>query len=96
MLKFIIIGVCLFVLYKLFLGDKTNKKIKKEEQTRQQAQAGDMVKDPVCGAYVSTESEIRVRSGNEVHCFCSYDCRDKYIRRLEATDAGPEESDKDA
>lgn len=43
-----------------------------------------MVKDPICGTYVKKDSDIRVRNGEKVECFCSFECRDKYIKRLEA------------
>jgi YHS domain-containing protein len=82
MLKFIIFAVAAFVLYKLITGDKRKKQQNQEREVHQKAAQGEMVKDPVCGAYVSKDSEIRVRSGDTVHCFCSYDCRDKYLKQL--------------
>lgn len=47
------------------------------------AQEGVLVKDPVCGTYVSKESDIRIKEGEEVKCFCSYECRDKYLKLVE-------------
>ena len=44
---------------------------------------GEMVKDPVCGAYVEAEGGITVRNGEKVIHFCSYECREKYIKRLQ-------------
>jgi len=43
-----------------------------------------MIKDPVCGTYVRKDGDIRVRQGEAVHVFCSYECRDKFIKSLEA------------
>ena len=43
----------------------------------------EMVKDPECGAYVAVDGSISVRDGEKVHRFCSYECRDKFLQRLE-------------
>lgn len=43
---------------------------------------GEMVKDPVCGAYIDSDSNITVRDGKTVHRFCSYDCRDEFLKRI--------------
>lgn len=85
MLKFIVIGVALFLIYKLFMGDKKKKEMNKAKETKQKVAAGDMVKDPICGTYVELDGHIRVREGENVHVFCSYECRDKFIKQLEAT-----------
>jgi YHS domain-containing protein len=44
-----------------------------------------MVKDPSCGTYVDKDGDIRVREGDKVHVFCSYECRDKYLKRIGAS-----------
>ena len=41
-----------------------------------------MVNDPVCGAYIDSDSNITVRDGKTVHRFCSYDCRDEFLKRI--------------
>lgn len=81
MFRLLIIFGAGFLLYKLFLGDK---KKKQEDQIHRQSSnvaSGELVKDPVCGTYVSVDSDIRVREGNRVYCFCSYDCRDKFLSK---------------
>lgn len=85
LLKLIIIGVALFVVYKLFIGDKKKKEMQSEKVVKQKVAAGDMVKDPICGTYVEKDGNIRVREGEKVHVFCSYECRDKYLKQLQAT-----------
>jgi len=42
-----------------------------------------MVKDPECGAYIAADSNIAVRDGETIHRFCSYDCRDVFVRRIQ-------------
>ncbi len=79
MLYYIILGVAAFVLYKLFMGDRRKKMEEKQKETDAEVEAGEMVRDPVCGTYVSAESRIRVKEGEKVHCFCSYECRDSFL-----------------
>jgi len=85
MLKFIVIGLALFLVYKLFMGDKQKKNVSKAKETKQKVAAGEMVKDPICGTYVEHDGMIRVREGEKVHVFCSYECRDKFLKQIEAT-----------
>ena len=84
MWKFFAIAVAVFVLYRLFANDFIRKR--KEAAAKAEKEAAnsqDMVKDPECGAYVSKESAISVRDGENVFHFCSYDCRDKFRQRIE-------------
>lgn len=83
--KLLIIVICGFVVWKLFMGDKRFKEKKAQEAVAEpKINPGEMVKDPVCGAYVSKNSDIRVRQGDVVHNFCSYDCREAYLKRIGA------------
>jgi YHS domain-containing protein len=85
LLKFIIIGAAIFIVYKLFMGDKKKKSMQSEKVVKQKVAAGEMVKDPICGTYVERDGSIRVREGEKVHVFCSYECRDKYLKQIGAT-----------
>jgi YHS domain-containing protein len=82
MLKFLIFAVACFLLYKLVTNDKKKKVQVKNTQDEKLAQEGVLVKDPVCGTYVSKDSDIRIKEGEEVRCFCSYECRDKYLKMI--------------
>jgi YHS domain-containing protein len=42
------------------------------------AVSGELVKDPVCGTYVSSNSAFRRTVGGTTHVFCSEKCRDKF------------------
>ncbi len=81
--KLLVLAICAFVVWKLFAGDKRWKQTKDQEKKEDLVASGEMVKDPVCGAYVSKNSDIRVRQGDVVLNFCSYECREKYLKRLE-------------
>jgi len=87
--KLLILAICAFVVWKLFAGDKRFKESKEKENKENLVASGEMVKDPVCGAYVSKNSDIRVRQGDVVLNFCSYDCREKYLKRLEEQNTAP-------
>ena len=39
-----------------------------------------LLRDPVCGMHVAEELAITARTGNEIVCFCSAECRDKYMK----------------
>ncbi|ACS80010.1 MULTISPECIES: TRASH domain-containing protein [Maridesulfovibrio] len=84
MLKFVVIAIAAFVMWKLFTGDQKKKQEKEGKDFNKKVKTGEMVKDPICGAYVPKDGDIRVRNGEKVECFCSFECRDKYIKRLEA------------
>lgn len=85
MLKFIIFIIAGFLLYKLIIGDKNKKLDKKESEQKNLADSGEMVKDPICGTYVSKDSDIRVKEGDTVYYFCSYECRDEFLREKEGS-----------
>lgn len=84
--KLLVLAVCVFIVWKLFAGDKRWKETKAKEKKEDLVASGEMVKDPVCGAYVSKNNDIRVRQGDVVLNFCSYECREKYLKRLEGED----------
>ena len=40
--------------------------------------SGELKKDPVCGTFISTGTEIQKKVGGETYYFCSLECRDKF------------------
>ncbi|MFW5931794.1 MAG: YHS domain-containing protein [Desulfohalobiaceae bacterium] len=80
MFKVIVFLVAGFLLYKLVMGDQKKKMEAKGKKTSKKVEAGEMVKDPVCGTYVSVDSDIRVKQGGQVYYFCSYECRDRFLQ----------------
>jgi len=84
MYRWLILIAAGFILYKLFTGDRGRKKDQEVEAQKRMAATGEMVKDPVCGTYVPVDAGIRARDGDKVYAFCSYECRDAFVKRLEA------------
>ena len=86
MMRILIICVAVYILYRLFKNDFLHKKQKDDLEDQKERDAkiatGEMVKDPECGTYISSDSGITVRDGQTVHHFCSYECRDKFLNRL--------------
>ena len=87
MLKFVIILAVIYIGYKMFANDflrkrKQDEKEQKEETDRKIA-AGEMVKDPECGVYVALDDSVSVKDGNRTWYFCSYECRDKFLKKID-------------
>ncbi len=88
MWKWLILAAAAYALYRLFANDLLKKKKAGEAEDaadlERKVAAGEMARDPECGTYVAVDSAISVRDGETVHYFCSYECREKFLQRLEA------------
>lgn len=88
MLKLIFFCVAIYIVYRMFANDFFKKRKNAEEElkaeTDRKMAAGEMVKDPECGTYVAIDDSISVKDGSQVWHFCSYECRDKFLKKLEA------------
>ena len=92
MMRWMIIGVAVYILYKLITNGLRNHLAEQDKQTSIKTSqntptepTGKMVKDPICGVYVDAAASVSVRDGAEVTSFCSYECRDVYLDRLRNT-----------
>jgi len=83
LVKLLIFALVAYVLYRLFMNDRKKKQDNDQQEKEHLVATGEMVRDPVCGAYVEASSSISVRNGDTVTRFCSYECRDKYIKQLQ-------------
>lgn len=83
MWKFLILALAAYVLYRLFMNDARKKKQDTKQNKEDLVATGEMVKDPICGAYVASDGGISVRDGEKVHRFCSYECRDTFLKQLQ-------------
>ena len=83
MWKIIIFILAVYILYRMFRNEKQRKDSAKGTVEKVRINAGELVKDPVCGTYVSKENALTVRDNDTVYYFCSYECRDKFLERLQ-------------
>ncbi len=81
--KVVIFALVAYALYRMFMNDRQKKEEKSTREQESRVASGEMVKDPGCGAYVEKDSSLTVRNGEVVHHFCSYECREKYLKQLE-------------
>lgn len=88
MWKLIILALACYIVYKLFANDFLKKKkvaeAENKAETDRKIAAGEMVKDPECGTWVSVDDSISVRDGAKNYYFCSYECRDNFLKKLES------------
>ena len=82
MWKWLILVLAGYVLYRMFMNDRNKKNEDDKKEKENLIATGEMVKDPVCGAYIDADSTISVRDGETVHKFCSYERRDEFLRRV--------------
>jgi len=73
-----------YILYRLFTGETFKRKADKQQAEQKKYETGEMVKDPVCGAFVPVDGDIRVKAEGRLHTFCSYECRDKFLKQMKA------------
>jgi len=86
MWKWLIFALAAYALYRLFMNDWKKKQDNKEDErakNERMVASGEMVKDPECGAYIAVDSNITVRDNETIYRFCSYDCRDVFVRRIQ-------------
>ena len=82
--KLLFFAAAVFFLWKMFQGDANKRKQETKMERETLIAKGEMVKDPVCGSFVSLEDSVRARDGEKTLHFCSYECRDKYLKQVEA------------
>lgn len=85
MWKWIVLALAAYALYRLFANDIKKKQQKNDDvaEKERKVASGEMVKDPECGTYIDADTSITVRDGDTIHRFCSYECRDAYLKRLQ-------------
>ena len=73
----IVFGLVLVVLSTLRgLFGRKDKIASKDSQTKNRS--GKLVKDPICGTYVSDKT-ISATRGSEIFHFCSDECRQQFL-----------------
>lgn len=80
-MKWIILIAIAYMLWRMFESEKRKKQEKKQRDTERLVATGESAKDPICGTYVDIASAISVKDGTTVQYFCSYDCRDAFLKK---------------
>ena len=84
MIRFLIIGVAIYVLYRAFKNwmVKNSPEISRPGSGKETGAIDDvMVKDPFCEVYFPKREGVSARvNGEEIH-FCSARCRDKFLAK---------------
>ena len=81
MLRFILLALLLLVVARLFwrLVDSILEAARGTPgRSRAQSEAVKLVKDPVCGTFVTPRAALSVTTGGSTHYFCSEECRSKF------------------
>ena len=84
MIRFLVIGLLLYIGYRIVVSLLSVKKppAKKDERVNP---AADTHRDPVCGVYVSEEDAVIGKLEGQRHYFCSMNCLEKFREQLDHT-----------
>ncbi len=84
MFRWLLLAIAGYIVYLMFRNDS---RAKMDAQKRGEAAggeaAGDMARDPVCGTFVNMADAVTVRDGGKRYYFCSYDCREEFLKRMQ-------------
>lgn len=71
-----------YALYRVFMNDRKRGSEDTKKEKKHLIATGEMVKGPVCGAYINSDNNITVWDDKTIHRFCNYDYRDGFLRRI--------------
>ncbi len=83
MLKWLLLIAAGYFLYRLVTNEARKKGKDDKKQKEEMVATGEMVRDPICGAYIDANGGVTVRDGDKTYRFCSYECRDNFLKQLE-------------
>ncbi|MBG3878700.1 transcriptional regulator [Desulfovibrio oxamicus] len=84
MLKWLLLIAAGYFLYRLVTNEARKKSKDDKKQKEEMVATGEMVRDPICGAYIDANGGVTVRDGDKTYRFCSYECRDNFLKQLES------------
>jgi YHS domain-containing protein len=81
-LRLVVIGVLLYILYRLLTGPKGNKVSGRKKGS--QASGGGvqdvLVEDPVCHTYIPKQQAIQLHHDKKMYYFCSDKCCQTFLK----------------
>lgn len=78
LLRFVLLGILIYLLYKLFWKGKPSGFRKKGGAAASSKAMEEMKKDPVCGTFVPESQAIPFNSNGKTFYFCSEECKRKF------------------
>jgi YHS domain-containing protein len=73
-----VIGILVKGVSQLFQPDESTRSQAPHPKPQGSGFGGELVKDPVCGVFVSPVTALKKAVHGETHYFCSEACRDKF------------------
>jgi YHS domain-containing protein len=81
-IRFLVIGLLLYIGYRIIISLTSAKKPLPKSSTNSDSSV-ETFRDPVCGVYVSEETAVIGRHDGQRHYFCSMNCLEKYREQLD-------------
>jgi YHS domain-containing protein len=79
--RFVVIIILFYVLYRIIKLFNTARSIKNDNHPYKPASIGgeDLVEDPFCHTYIPVSQACKKEIAGKVYCFCSKECCESYI-----------------
>ena len=82
-LRLVIIGILLYILYRLLIGPK-----KKQEEVQENGSASSegavqdvLAEDPVCHTYIPKGQAVQLHHDKKMYYFCSDKCCEMFLKK---------------
>lgn len=80
-LRFVIIGILLYILYRLLMGPKKGIHAKKHGAAAPGGAVQDvLVEDPVCHTYIPKGQAVQLHHDKKMYYFCSDKCCEMFLK----------------
>ena len=76
---FLLVLSALSFLRKAFSSEKGRSTPRSPSSGPNRSRAGKLVKDPICGTYITPKGAISASRAGETFHFCSDECREKFV-----------------
>lgn len=87
MLRFVILAILFFLVYRLLVGSfKSRNKVEKKQQELADGDANVsdiLVEDPVCHTLIPRQQAIHLQHQGEIVYFCSEECCNIFVKQGE-------------
>ena len=77
-LRIVLIGIIIFFLFRLFFKGNLFGFLKRNKKSTSPKPLEEMKKDPICGTFIPQSQALEYKSGDQIHYFCSEECKSKY------------------